>query len=225
MRFFSRALTSLAAVLCVLLIGGTPTAAQTLTTGSVGGVVTDQQGGVLPGATVTAVHTPTGTSYEGVTDAEGRFNILNVRVGPYDLKVVMSGFREELLKAVDVRLGENTAVTVKLIVATITETVEYRQLSRPMKAAAMASTPNPTRASPSRSRSRLGRRRRSFLMMISSLSHASRIRPIPTSRMLSRNGTRHPHDRNCSSGSEEKIENTAVDSSSPAGTPICGQLP
>ena len=124
MRFFSRALTSLAAVLCVLLIGGTPTAAQTLTTGSVGGVVTDQQGGVLPGATVTAVHTPTGTGYEGVTDAEGRFNILNVRVGPYDLKVVMSGFREELLKAVDVRLGENTSVTFKLIVATITETVD-----------------------------------------------------------------------------------------------------
>ena len=85
MRFFSRALTSLAAVLCVLLIGGTPTAAQTLTTGSVGGVVTDQQGGVLPGATVTAVHTPTGTSYEGVTDAEGRFSITLLDGVPYEV--------------------------------------------------------------------------------------------------------------------------------------------
>src|SRR5688572_8525868 len=108
MRFFSKALPSLASVLCVLLIGGAPAAAQTVTTGSISGVVADSQGGVLPGAIVTALHTPTGANYEGVADAEGRFTILNMRVGPYDVKVVMSGFREETLKAVDVKLGETT---------------------------------------------------------------------------------------------------------------------
>jgi hypothetical protein len=123
MKFFSKALTSLAAALCVLLLGGSAVA-QTLTTGSLSGVVTDAQGGVLPGATVIAVHTPTGTNYEGVTDGEGRFSILNIRVGPYDIKVNMASFREETLKAIDVKLGENTTVTVKLQVATITETVE-----------------------------------------------------------------------------------------------------
>src|SRR5687767_5880265 len=123
MKFFSKAVTSLAAALCVLLLGGSAIA-QTLTTGSLSGVVTDAQGGVLPGAAVSAVHTPTGTSYEGVTDAEGRFNILNIRVGPYDIKVNMASFREETLKAIDVKLGENTTVNFKLQVATITETVE-----------------------------------------------------------------------------------------------------
>ena len=39
----------------------------------------DAQGGALPGVTITAVHTATGTSYETVTDAQGRFDILNVR--------------------------------------------------------------------------------------------------------------------------------------------------
>ena len=128
MKLFSKAFASLAAALCVLLLGGSAYA-QTVTTGSLSGVVTDSQGGVLPGATVTAVHTPTGTSYEGVTDGDGRFNILNIRVGPYDLKVVMSGFREEPLKGIDVKLGENTTVTFKLQVATVTETVEVRGAS------------------------------------------------------------------------------------------------
>ena len=82
MNLCNKAIWSLAAAVCVLLLGGTPASAQTVTTGSLTGVVEDAQGGVLPGATVTAVHTPTGTSYDAVTDAEGRFDILNVRVGP-----------------------------------------------------------------------------------------------------------------------------------------------
>src|SRR5512145_1226542 len=126
MRLFSKACMSLAAVLCVLAAGASPAGAQTVTTGSINGVVSDVQGGVLPGAIVSALHTPTGTSYEGVTDGEGRFTILNMRVGPYDVKVVMSGFREETLKAIDVKLGETTAVTFKLQVATVTETVDVR---------------------------------------------------------------------------------------------------
>ncbi len=68
---------------------------QTVTTGSLAGVVTDAQGGALPGATVIATHTPTGTVYEAVTDGEGRFNILNVRVGPYSVAVTMSGFKKD----------------------------------------------------------------------------------------------------------------------------------
>ncbi|MBA3297985.1 MAG: TonB-dependent receptor, partial [Acidobacteria bacterium] len=75
---------------------------------------------------VTAVHTPTGTGYEAVTDGEGRFNILNVRVGPYDVAVSMGGFRPEKLQAVDVKLGEQATVDFKLAVATVTETVEVR---------------------------------------------------------------------------------------------------
>jgi hypothetical protein len=35
--------------------------AQTVTTGAISGTITDDSGGVLPGATVEAVHDPTGT--------------------------------------------------------------------------------------------------------------------------------------------------------------------
>ena len=50
-------------------------------------------------------------------------------------------------------------------------------------------------------------------------------RPMMTSSALRRKGTRHPHDRNWSSGRLAKIENTPVESINPAGTPIWGQLP
>jgi hypothetical protein len=42
--------------------------------------------------------------------------------------------------------------------------------------------------------------------------------------MLRRNGTRQPQAKNCSSGREENAVKTAVESTSPAGAPIWGQL-
>ena len=132
MRIFTKGPWTLALALCLVLLGATRAAAQTVTTGSLVGVVTDAQGGVLPGATVTAVHTPTGTAYEAVTDAEGRFVILNTRVGPFDLTANMSGFRPEKLSAIEVKLGEQATVGFKLQVAAVTETVEVTGESSPI---------------------------------------------------------------------------------------------
>src|SRR5688572_17360326 len=119
---------AIASILC-LVVAAASASAQTVTTGSVAGVVTDAQGGVLPGATVTAVHTPTGTSYEAVTDADGRYNILNVRVGPYTVTAVMSGFKKEETPNVAVGLGEQKTIDFKLPLESLTETVEVVGLS------------------------------------------------------------------------------------------------
>src|SRR5688500_16395162 len=98
--------------------------AQGATTGSLTGVVTDAQGGVLPGAAVLATHIPTGTTYDGSTDGEGRYSLLNVRVGPYNVTVSMGGFKPETQQAIDVRLGEQKAVDFRLQLETVAETVE-----------------------------------------------------------------------------------------------------
>src|SRR4030095_8948893 len=86
-----------ATVVCVaiaLVAIALPSYGQNVTTGTITGVIKEQQGGVLPGATVTAVHEPTGTSYEGVTQGDGRFSLLNVRVGgPYQVVVALGGVR------------------------------------------------------------------------------------------------------------------------------------
>src|SRR5215203_1484771 len=112
------------AATCALLLTVASASAQTVTTGNLAGTARDAQGGALPGVTITAVHTATGTKYETVTDAQGRFDILNVRVGAYDVHAELAGFRQQTLTGLEVSLGERELVDVRLQVAAVTETVE-----------------------------------------------------------------------------------------------------
>lgn len=100
-----------------------PAAAQTATAGSLSGTVRDASGGLLPGATVTALQVATGTSYEAVTNSEGYFSMLNVRVGVYTVKVTMSGFKDESQQNVNVQLGTDKSVDFKMELASVAESV------------------------------------------------------------------------------------------------------
>lgn len=127
MRMRTKAVRSLAVALSfalVVLAMALPAGAQTVTTGNITGTVTDAQGGVLPGATVTALHTDTGTSYQALTGADGRYNILNVRVGAYTVTAVMGGFRDQKQDKVQVQLGAEQTADFKLALTSVSETVE-----------------------------------------------------------------------------------------------------
>src|SRR5918999_3929250 len=111
---------TLCLVACCALVWALPGYAQNVTTGTITGVVKDAQGGVLPGASVVATHTPTGTVYEGVTEADGSFSLLNVRVGgPYDLIATMASFRSQTQGGINVNLGQSTAVEFTLQLETL----------------------------------------------------------------------------------------------------------
>ncbi|MGH9337343.1 MAG: carboxypeptidase-like regulatory domain-containing protein, partial [Vicinamibacteria bacterium] len=60
-------------------------------TARVGGKVTDQQGGVLPGATVNITNVATGLSSELVTNAAGSYLFPSLDPGEYRLTVTMPG--------------------------------------------------------------------------------------------------------------------------------------
>ncbi len=61
----------------------------------------------LAGATVVALHTPTGTKYSTTTRSDGRFNIPNMRVGgPYTITVTYAGYREEKQENINLTLGQ-----------------------------------------------------------------------------------------------------------------------
>jgi hypothetical protein len=88
---------------------------QGTTTSSLTGTITDEKGESLPGATVIAVHTPTGTQYVGPSNAQGRYNIQNMRVGgPYTVRVTFVGFQEFTRNNVYLTLGQDQRVDVKL---------------------------------------------------------------------------------------------------------------
>jgi len=124
MNTLSKNVLCLAAATLVLLAGAQTGFGQNLTTGTLTGVVVDAQKGVLPGAVVTAIHVPTGTVYEAITQIDGHFTMLSVRVGgPYTVKTTMSGFRIGEQTGVMVGLGETRLVDFTLALATVTETV------------------------------------------------------------------------------------------------------
>ncbi|MGF1532528.1 MAG: TonB-dependent receptor domain-containing protein [Bernardetiaceae bacterium] len=82
---------------------------QGVTTGNLVGFVKDDSGEALPGATVIAVHTPSGSQYGSVTNANGRYVIANVRVGgPYEIKVSFVGYQENIRNGLFVSLGSTT---------------------------------------------------------------------------------------------------------------------
>jgi outer membrane receptor protein involved in Fe transport len=69
-------------------------AQETINSASVSGRVSDSQGGVVPGAQVTARQTETNVTAEATTDQDGRFRFPYLRVGPYEITVRLQGFAD-----------------------------------------------------------------------------------------------------------------------------------
>jgi len=81
-------------MLCVIACGRFAGAQETINSASVSGRVIDSQGGVLPGAVVSARQIQTNVLAETTTDGSGRFRFPYLKVGPYEIKVHLQGFRD-----------------------------------------------------------------------------------------------------------------------------------
>src|SRR5581483_460667 len=68
------------------------------TTATVSGVVKDQSGAVLPGATITVTHLDTGLARTAVTGTKGEFRVINLPPGAYQVQAELSGFQTEVRK-------------------------------------------------------------------------------------------------------------------------------
>ena len=96
-----------------------------VTTASISGKVSDSMGEVI-GATVVAVHTPSGTTYGTTTNAAGRYTIDGMRAGgPYTIKISYVGYETETKEGVQLQLGETYRFNADLSenVETLAETV------------------------------------------------------------------------------------------------------
>jgi hypothetical protein len=79
---------------------------QGVTTASISGQVGSNEGESLPGAVITAVHTPSGTKYNAVSNMEGRYFIPNMRIGgPYVVSTSFIGYSVSKVDGVFLSLG------------------------------------------------------------------------------------------------------------------------
>lgn len=93
------------------------------TTSSIKGIVKSSGNELLPGATILAVHTPTGSKYSSLSNEDGRFNILNMRIGgPYKIIVTFVGYQNQEYNDVYLDLGK--VFNLDVILANESQTLE-----------------------------------------------------------------------------------------------------
>src|SRR5437870_4315622 len=114
-----------ALVLLVSVFGIDPASirAQTASSGSVTGQVSDPQGAIVAGADVTLTDTATKSALTTTTNDAGRYNFPVVNPGIYDLVVTRQGFKTAKFSTQKVSIGSVLTVNVALEVGALTETV------------------------------------------------------------------------------------------------------
>jgi hypothetical protein len=100
----------------VLMFGQVLFAQQAATSASMSGTITDTKGGTLPGATVIAVHVPSGTQYGTTTRTDGRYNLTGLRVGgPYEVTVSYVGYQTQKQTVDKLVLGQDYSLNIQLV--------------------------------------------------------------------------------------------------------------
>lgn len=102
-------------LLLALLMTGFMVFSQGVTTSSLRGRVTDKNGEPLFPANVVAVHEPTGTMYGAITQSDGFYRIINMRVGgPYKITVSYVGYHDAVQDNVYLKLNQSGEVNFVL---------------------------------------------------------------------------------------------------------------
>ena len=110
-------------LLCAALACAHPVfAQQSVDYASVSGRVADPQGGVIPGAHVSARQTATNVTAETVSDAAGRFRFPYLKVGPYELTVRIQGFAD-LTRMLHLTVGSAFDLPLTMTLAGLEESV------------------------------------------------------------------------------------------------------
>ena len=97
--------------------------AQTVS-GTILGVVQDQQGGNIPKAEVSARSLDTGAVRKTTSDENGEYRITGVPAGSYEVTTAVSGFKTEVRSGVAVTVGAEVNVPFSLSVGAVSEKVE-----------------------------------------------------------------------------------------------------
>ncbi len=97
--------------------------AQTGTTGQIAGNVTDQNGAIVPEASITVTQVETGAKRTVVTSADGNYSIQNLAIGVYKVSITKKGFKETSVSNVVVNVSNTTRQDATLQAGEVSEIV------------------------------------------------------------------------------------------------------
>lgn len=127
-RFFrrnNRSILALGSVILLILCSCVIVHAQ-VTTASVRGAVTDEQGNAVADAVVTITNTDTGYSRSDQTDKDGNYGFQSLPIGRYTLSVVKDGFRTFQEKDIVLHVNDSLTLNAQLKLGARTERPELR---------------------------------------------------------------------------------------------------
>src|SRR5687768_13245103 len=79
-------------------------------TSTITGRVTDPTGAIVPGATITVIHTGTNFTFNSPTNSEGLYRVLSLNPGMYRISAEAAGFKKSVRDEVELRTGDTLAV-------------------------------------------------------------------------------------------------------------------
>jgi hypothetical protein len=105
-----------------ILFAPAPTTAQ-VAVGTLLGNVTDESGGAVPGATITATETRTNIARTAISNESGRYSFNNLAPGVYRVEGELVGFKKFTRDNVEVQVNTTVRVDMSLLVGTLEESV------------------------------------------------------------------------------------------------------
>src|SRR5438552_16603446 len=108
---------------CTLWLSIATNAAAQTGQGSLRGYIRDEQGGALPGVTITAASAALIQPASAVTDADGYYRLINLPPGTYTIAAELTGFATYKREEVLLRAGATFQVDVTMTIGTLQETV------------------------------------------------------------------------------------------------------
>src|SRR5262245_3794556 len=91
---------------------------------SITGIVTDQSGGAVPGATVTATNQATNVDYTATSNEAGNYDITSLPVGVYVVKAELAQFKTSATKPIQAEARQTIRIDFKLELGSVEETVQ-----------------------------------------------------------------------------------------------------
>jgi hypothetical protein len=124
MRFTVSSVRVVLAVLGTSLCLSTPLLAQRSDRAVIGGVVTDDQGSAVPGASVVVRNEATGVETNLLTNSAGAYTTAPLVLGTYTVTVNLTGFKKSVTTGIVLRPGDVVRQDVVLQVGALTESIE-----------------------------------------------------------------------------------------------------